>query len=127
VSSAGERGEEMKGATSLLSLHLLDIGGRPPGDVAGTPEPRIHRHPQRGDEGQSDAVTPSVDAMSYSAERRDEEVAIQSEVALVGEPVSQPPLRALLALTYLLCGESVEANEASIRRVTTAAEGRARR
>jgi hypothetical protein len=117
----------MKGVKSLLSLHLLDIGGRPPGEVAGAPEPEIYRHTQRVDEGQSDAVTPSVDAMSYSAEGRDEEGAIKSEMALAGGPVSRPPLQALPALTCLLCGESVEADEVGIRRVTAAAEGRARR
>lgn len=54
-------------------------------------------------------------------------MAIKSEAPREGEPVSRPLLPGLSAPAYLPCGESVEAGEASLQRVTTAAEGRARR
>jgi Flp pilus assembly protein TadD len=102
------------------------LGRQPLGDVAGAPKPGIYGHTQRGGEGKSDIVTPLVAAMSHLAEGRDEEAASMLEQALRDEPAS-PPLVALLALTYLLRGESVEADEAGIRRAAAAAGGQARR
>ena len=190
MSTAGEIGEGMKGATSPLALHLLGIlcahegryeeaeeaflraieadpemagsyvelglvyacrgeypkmvealrqavetgsggvraylGRQPLGDLAGAPETGSYGHIQQGGEGKRDVVTPLVAAMSYLAEGRDEDAARMLERALEGKPAGAPPLVALLALTYLLRGEGVEADEAGIRRVAVAAEGRAR-
>lgn len=103
------------------------LGRQPLGDVAGAPEPGSYGHTQQGGEGQSDAVTSLVSAMSYLAEGRDDEAAGMLEQSLGGEPFGPPPLVALLALTYLLRGEGVEADEAGIRRAAAAAGGWARR
>jgi hypothetical protein len=48
------------------------------------------------------------------------------EQALGDEPVGPALLVALLALSYLLRGEIVEADEAGVRRAAAAAGGRAR-
>lgn len=103
------------------------LGRQPLGNVADAPEPGSYGHTLHGGEGQSDAVTPLIAAMSYLAEGRDEEAARMLEQALGGEPYGPPPLVALLALTYLLRGEGVEADEAGIRRAAAAAGGQARR
>ncbi|MBA3239996.1 MAG: hypothetical protein H0T60_02065 [Acidobacteria bacterium] len=103
------------------------LGRQPLGDVADAPKPPSYGHTRRGGGGKSDVVTPLVAAVSYLAEGRDEEAARMLEEALEGKPTSPPPLVALLALTYLLRGEGVEADEAGIRRAAAAAEGRARR
>jgi tetratricopeptide (TPR) repeat protein len=191
VSTVGEIGEKMEGATSPLALHLLGIlcahesrydeaeeaflqavradpemagsyvelglvyacrgeypkmvevlrqaveagsggvraylGSQPLGDVAGAPEPGSYGHARRGGEGKSDIVTPLVAAMSYLAEGRDEEAARMLEQALGDEPAGPPPLVGMLALTYLLSGEGVEAGDTGIRRAAAvAAEGRSR-
>jgi tetratricopeptide (TPR) repeat protein len=102
------------------------LGGQPLGDVAGAPKPGSYGHTGQGGGGKSDVVTPLVTVMSYLAEGHDEEAARMLEQALEGKLTGPPPLVALLALTYLLRGEGVEADEAGIRRVATAAEGRAR-
>lgn len=102
------------------------LGRQPLGDLASAPEPGSYGHTRQCGGGKSGVVTPLVAAMSYLAEGRDEEAARMLERALEGGPTGQPPLVALLALTYLLCGEGVEADEASIRRVTVAAGGRTR-
>jgi tetratricopeptide (TPR) repeat protein len=103
------------------------LGMQPLGDIAGAPEPGSYGHAQRGGEGKSDIVTPLVAAMSYLAEGRDEEAARMLEQALGDEPAGPPPLVGLLALTYLLSGEGVEAGDTGIRRAAAvAAEGRAR-
>lgn len=101
------------------------LGNQPLGDVAGAPKPGSYGHTQRGGEGKSDIVTPLVAAMSYLAEGRDEEAASMLEQALAGKTASPPLLVALLALTYLLRGDDVEAGEAGIRRVA-ANKGQAR-
>lgn len=103
------------------------LGSQPLGDVVGKPEPGSYRHTRQDGEGKSDVVTLLVAAMSYLAAERDEEAASMLEQALAGKPFGPPPLVALLALTCLLRGESVEADEAGIRRAAAAAEGRARR
>jgi tetratricopeptide (TPR) repeat protein len=102
------------------------LGTQPLGNIAGTPEPGSYWHTGQGGEGKSDVVTPLVAAMSYLAEGRDEEAARMLEQALEGKPAG-PQLVALLALAYLLRRDGVEADEAGIRRVVAAAEGRARR
>jgi tetratricopeptide (TPR) repeat protein len=103
------------------------LGRQPLGDVADTPEPGSYGHTRRGGESQSDAMTPLAAAMSYLAEGRDEEAARMLEQSLEGKTTGPPPLVALLALTYLLRGEGVEADDAGIRRVAAEAGGRARR
>lgn len=103
------------------------LGRQPLGDLAGAPEPGSYGHTRRGGGGKSDDVTPLVAAMSHLAEGRDEEAAGMLERALGGLPAGAPPLVALLALTYLLRGEGVAADEAGIRRASVAAEGLARR
>ena len=103
------------------------LGRQPLGDLAGAPEPGSSRNTRGGGGDQSDDVTPLVAAMSYLAEGRDEEAAGRLEHALEGRPAGPPPLVALLALTYLLRGEGLEADEAGIRRASAAAEGRAPR
>jgi tetratricopeptide (TPR) repeat protein len=103
------------------------LGKQPLGDLAGAPEPGSYGHTRQGGGGKSDAVTPLVAAMSYLAEGRDEEAASMLEQALEGKPAGPPPLVALLALTYLLRGEGVEADGDGIRRAAAAAGGRARR
>jgi hypothetical protein len=102
------------------------LGGQPLGDLAGAPEPGSYGHTQRGGEGKSDTVTLLVAAMSYLTEGRDEEAARMLEQSLEGKPTGPPPLVALLALTYLLRDEEVEADEAGIRRAAATTEGRAR-
>lgn len=102
------------------------LGRQPLGDLAGAPEPGSYGHTRRGGGGESEVVTPLVAAMSSLAEGRDEEAAGMLERALKGQPAGSPPLVALLALTYLLRGEGVEADEAGIRRASVAAGGRAR-
>jgi tetratricopeptide (TPR) repeat protein len=106
----------------------VHLGRQPLGELAGAPEPGSYGHTRPGVGGKSDVVTPLVAAMSYLAEGRDEEAAGMLERALGGKPAGlPPPLVALLALTYLLRGEGVEADEAGIRRAAAAVEGRARR
>jgi tetratricopeptide (TPR) repeat protein len=103
------------------------LGRQPLGDLAGAPEQGSYGHTRQGGGGKSDVATPLAAAMSYLAEGRDEEAARMLEHALEGKPAGPPPLVALLALTYLLRGESVEADGAGIRRAAAAAGGRARR
>jgi tetratricopeptide (TPR) repeat protein len=98
------------------------LGKQPLGDLTGAPEQGSYGHTRTG----GGVVTPLVAAISYLADGRDEEAARMLEQALEGRPAGPPLLVALLALTYLLRGESVEADEAGIRRVAVAAEGRAR-
>lgn len=102
------------------------LGRQPLGDLAGAPEPGSYGHTRTGGGGKKDVVTPLVAAMSYLAEGRDEEAAGMLERALEGKPIGAPPLVALLALSYLLRGKGVEADEAGIR-CAAAAKGRARR
>ena len=66
-------------------------------------------------------------AMSHLSEGRDEEAAGMLERALECKAGGLPIAVALLALTYLLRGDGVEANEAGIRRVAAATKGQARR
>lgn len=96
------------------------IGMQPLGDLAGASELGSSGHTRMGGGGKSSVVTPLVAAMSSLAEGRDEEAGRMLERALEGKPAGEPPLVALLALTYLLRGEGVEADEAGIRRAATA-------
>lgn len=102
------------------------LGGPPPGDVAGAPEPGCYGHTRQGGEGESDVLAPIVAALSYLAEGRGEEAARMLEQALEGKPLGPPPLAVLLALTYLLRGEDVEADNTGILRVAAVCEPRER-
>jgi tetratricopeptide (TPR) repeat protein len=102
------------------------LGRRPLGDLAGAREPGSYGHIQQGGEGKSNIVAPLVATMSYLAEGRDEEAARMLEKALGDEPAGPALLVALLALSYLLRGEIVEADEAGVRRAAAAAGRRAR-
>ena len=103
------------------------LGRQPLGDIAGALEPGSYGHTGQSGGGKDDVMAILVAAMSYLAEGRDEEVARMLEQALGDEPTGPPPLVALLALSYLLCGEIVEADEAGIRRAAADSGGRARR
>lgn len=103
------------------------LGMQPLGDVACARQQGSHRHTRQGGEGKSDVIAPLVTAMSYLAEGRDEEAASMLQQSQEGKPASPPPLVALLALTYLLRGENVEADEAGIRRAAAGPGGRAGR
>ncbi len=103
------------------------LGKQPLGDPASAPELGSYGHTRQCGGGKRDVVTTLVAAMSYLAQGHDEEAARMLERALEGRPAGPPPLVALLALTYLLRGEGVEADEAGIRRAAAAAEGRSRR
>jgi tetratricopeptide (TPR) repeat protein len=102
------------------------LGRQPLGDLASAPEPGSYGYTRQYCGGKSGVVTRLVAAMSYLAEGRDEEAARMLERALEGKPAGPPPLVALLALSYLLRGEGVEADGAGIRRAAVASEGRAR-
>jgi tetratricopeptide (TPR) repeat protein len=101
------------------------LSKQPLGDLTSAPEPGSYEHTRQCGGDNSEVVTPLVAAMSYLAEGSDEEAARMLEQALGDEPTGPPPLVALLALTYMLRGESLEADEAGIRRAAATAEGRA--
>jgi tetratricopeptide (TPR) repeat protein len=65
-------------------------------------------------------------ATSLLGEGRDGEAAVMLEQSLEGKPAGRPAVTAVLALTYLLRGENVEADGAGVRRVPAAADGSAR-
>lgn len=65
-------------------------------------------------------------ATSLLGEGRDSEAAVMLEQSLEGKPAGRPAVTAVLALTYLLRGERVEADGAGVRRVPSAAEGSGR-
>lgn len=65
-------------------------------------------------------------ATSLLGEARDGEAAVMLEKSLEGKPAGRPAVTAVLALTYLLRGENVEADEAGVRHVPSAAEGSGR-
>jgi tetratricopeptide (TPR) repeat protein len=65
-------------------------------------------------------------ATSLLGEGRDGEAAEMLEKSLEGKPAGRPAVTTVLALTYLLRGENVEADEAGVRRVPSAAEGSGR-
>lgn len=94
------------------------------GDAAG-PQGALGRTPGgiEADGGGTHSLLTS--AMSLLAEGRDGEAARVLEEAPAGQLVGRPAVAALLALTYLLCGDGVEADDSGIRRVLAAAEGRA--
>lgn len=64
-----------------------------------------------------------VTAMAHLAEGRDAKAADMLKQSLENQPGSLPLLVALLALTYRLKGEDVEADGPGVRRVTVVAEG----
>jgi tetratricopeptide (TPR) repeat protein len=126
------RGDYPKMAEALTRAVEIGAGGvraylgeRPLGDVPIAPAPgrRVRAL------GDSEAeVVPAViaEAMTHLAMGRDEEAALILEHELVNKSVRPPAVVALLALTYLLRGEPVEADEAGIRRAAAAAGGRSR-
>ena len=100
------------------------LGERPLGDVPVAPAPDVGVRVSTDPEGEA---VPAVitSAMTHLAEGRDEEATVILEHELGNKPGRPPAVVALLALTYLLRGEGVEADEAGIRRAA-AAEGWAR-
>jgi tetratricopeptide (TPR) repeat protein len=103
------------------------LGEQPLGDVTAASSPGTQGRAAAGTEGESGGVhTLLTSAMSHLSEGRDEEAAELLERALEDKAGSPRAAVALLALTYLLRGDGVEADEAGIRRVA-AAEGQARR
>lgn len=107
------------GVRAYLSERLL-------GDAPVAPAPGLGMRASTDPEG--DAAPAVIDlVMAHLALGRDEEAAVILERELDKKPGRLPAVVALLALTYLLRGEGVEADEAGIRRAAGAAGGRARR
>jgi tetratricopeptide (TPR) repeat protein len=104
------------------------LGERPLGDVTAAPSPNTQGRASAGTEGESRGVhTLLTSAMSHLSEGHDEEAAELLERALEDKAGSPCAAVALLALTYLLSGEGVEAGDTGIRRAAAvAAEGRSR-
>jgi tetratricopeptide (TPR) repeat protein len=101
------------------------LGERPFGDLtaaAGAPDAPGQVAPDAEGEGVALLLT---SATSYLAEGHDEEAESMLEQSLEGKSAAPPPLAALLALTCLLRGEGVEADEGGIRRTAASAKGRA--
>lgn len=100
---------------------------RPLGDLTATRAPGEPEHASAGAGGDSESMNPPLaSAMSLLAEGHDGEAAAVLEQALEGQPEAPPAVAALLALTYLLRGERVEADDAGVRRVPADAGGRER-
>jgi tetratricopeptide (TPR) repeat protein len=127
------RGDYSKMAEALTRAVDIGAGGvraylgeRPLGDIPVAPASGVHVRDSTDPEGEA---VPAVitEAMTHLALGRDEEAAVMLEHELDNKPGHSPPVVALLALTYLLRGEGVEADEAGIRRAAAVAGGRARR
>lgn len=93
------------------------LGEHPLGDV--------HADATASTEGDSEGVPSLATAIEHFAEGRDTEAAVILERSLEGKPSSPPLSVALLALTCLLRGETVEADGAGSSRMAVAAEGQA--
>jgi tetratricopeptide (TPR) repeat protein len=93
------------------------LGQRPLGDLPG--DAAAGTNADGGD------VASIGTAAAYIADGRDAEAAVMLEETLRDKPGGPPPAVALLALTRLLRGDHVEADEASVRRAPVAAEGQA--
>lgn len=104
------------------------LGERPFGDLtaaAGAPDAPGQAAPDAEGVGVGVALL-LTSATSHLAQGRDDEAVVILEHEL-GNKASRPPeVVALLALTYLLRGEGMEADEGGIRRAPTTAGGRAR-
>jgi tetratricopeptide (TPR) repeat protein len=127
------RGEYPKRAEALTRAVEVGAGGvraylgeRPLGDTPVAPAPDVSVRASTDPEGEA-APEVIAEAMTHLVEGRDKEAAVILERELGNKPLRPPALVALLALTYLLRGEGVEADEGGVRRAASAAEGRARR
>lgn len=99
------------------------LGERPLGDIPVPLAPDVNVRASTDPEGE--AVPAAIaEAMTHLAMGRDEEAAVILEHAVEIEPVRPPEVVALLALTYLLQGESVEADETGVMHAAAAAAGR---
>jgi tetratricopeptide (TPR) repeat protein len=94
------------------------LGGRPLGDITPGAAEVVHRGGSgSGAGGGEDAMVLVATAMSHLAEGRDAEAAAVLEPMLEQQPGCPPAAAAaLLALSYLLLGEEVEATGEGIRR-----------
>jgi tetratricopeptide (TPR) repeat protein len=127
------RGEYPKMIEALRQAVEVGPGGvrtyldeRPLGDLTAARAPGEPEHASAGDRGDSESARPPLAlAMSLMAAGRDGEAAAVLEQALEGKPEAPPAVAALLALTYLLRGERVEADAAGVRRVPADAGRRA--
>jgi Flp pilus assembly protein TadD len=126
------RGEYPKMVEALRQAVEVGPGGvrayldeRPLGDLTAARAPGKAEHASASAGGDSESVHPPLaSAMSLLAEGRDGEAAAVLERALEGKPEAPPAVAALLALTYLLRGERVEADNAGVRRVLADVGGR---
>jgi Flp pilus assembly protein TadD len=126
------RGEFRKMIEALRQAVEVGPGGvrayldeRPLGDLiaAWAPDEAEHASAVAGGDSES-AHPPLASAMSLLAGGRDGEATAVLEQALEGKPEAPPAVAALLALTYLLRGERVEADDAGVRRVPADEGGR---
>jgi tetratricopeptide (TPR) repeat protein len=102
------------------------LGERPLGDAPHAPAPDVGLRATIDPEGGAVlAVITSV--MAHLALGHDEEAVVILEHELDNKPGLSPAVVALLALTYLLRGEGVEADDAGIRRAAAGPGGRVRR
>jgi tetratricopeptide (TPR) repeat protein len=127
------RGDYPKMAEALTRAVEIGAGGvraylgeRPLGDIPVATAPDVGVRASIDPEGEA-APEVIAEAMTRLALGQDEEAAVILEHELESKPGRPPAVVALLALTYLLRGEGVEADETGVRRAAAAAEGRARR
>jgi tetratricopeptide (TPR) repeat protein len=102
------------------------LGERPLGDVPVAPAPDVRVRASADPEGEA-APAVIASAMTHLSLGRDEEAEVILEHELENKSGRPPAVVALLALTYLLQGEGVEADETGVRRAAVAIEGRTRR
>jgi tetratricopeptide (TPR) repeat protein len=127
------RGEYGKMIEALRQAVEVGPGGvrgyldeRPLSDLTAARVPGEPKNASAGAGAGSESVRlPTASAMSLLAGGRDGEAAAVLEQALEGKPETPPAVAALLALTYMLRGERVEADDAGVRRVPADAGGRA--
>lgn len=94
------------------------LGERPLGDISTGLSPQMSGHGSPPDRaGLADGPSVVAAAISHLAAGRDEEAARELEQASIQESGSAPAT-AMLALSYLLRGESVEADDNGVRRVS---------
>lgn len=126
------RGEYGKMVEALRQAVEVGQGGvrayldeRPLGDLtaARAPDEACSASPGAGGDSES-AHPPLASALSLLAQGHDGEAAAVLEQALEGKPEAPPAVAALLALTYLLSGERVEADDTGVRRVPADVGGR---
>jgi Flp pilus assembly protein TadD len=128
------RGEYGKISEALRQAVEAGPGGvrayldeQPLGDLIAARAPDDPDPATAGAGGDSETAHPPLaSAMLLLAEGRDGEATAVLKQALEGKPEAPPAMAALLALTYLLRGERVEADDDGVRRVPADAGGRAR-